>query len=80
MTIPELHDTAAHLAVGAFGVNAPLCSRCQAIAAHEGPVHAAHFSDGYPLCWSQGQEGEFVASGIVTDVTCQRCLVYATDE
>ena len=37
-------------------------------------VHLRHFRDGYPLCWTQDQEGGFTATPNETLVDCPECL------
>lgn len=39
-------------------------------------VHLRHFYDGYPLCWTYEQDGEFVGSYEEDEVTCPECRRY----
>lgn len=43
------------------------------------PVHYKHFKDGYPLCWSQDQDGPFQGSYEDHEVTCKECLAYTLE-
>lgn len=44
------------------------------------PIHAKHYKDGYPLCWTMDQEGLFEASFNESDVTCQDCVDYMEED
>lgn len=42
-------------------------------------VHYAHFFDGYPLCWSQDDDGPHTSTRQDSQVTCPDCLGYLQD-
>lgn len=43
------------------------------------PVHAAHSLDGYPICWSQDQDGPHTSTSDDRAVTCLPCRHHLED-
>lgn len=43
------------------------------------PLHLRHSLDGYPLCWPQDRDGDFVGTRDETAATCPECLAVLTE-